>query len=129
MYMTRETVRLLLLDERKRMLLVKKTTTQAWHWAGGKKKPGEEVEAALVREVYEETGLEIICLTLLHTELLPEETIHCYTAVCKNKRAKKPDGKEIDAICWRSLTGAQKLPLTETQKRLLQNLTVIALFL
>ena len=127
--MTQQTVRLLLLDERKRMLLVKKTTTQAWHWPGGKRKPREKGVAALQREVLEETGLKVTDLTLIHKETLPEETIYCYTGACKNKRVKKPDGKEIDAICWRSLTGANKLPLTETQKRLLQNLTVIALFL
>jgi 8-oxo-dGTP pyrophosphatase MutT (NUDIX family) len=127
--MSQETVRLLLLDERKRMLLVKKTETQAWHWTGGKRKPREKAAAALQREVLEETGLKISELKLLHTEFLPDETIYCYTAACKNKRIKKPDGKEIDQICWRSLTGAKKLALTETQKRLLQNVAVIAQFL
>lgn len=124
-----ETVRLLLLDERGRMLFVRKTTTQQWHWPGGKRKSRESLARALRREVREETGLSLSNLKRIHVETLPSEIIYCYVGTVKNYRCKKPDGKEIDRICWRSLSGAKKIPLTETQKRLLQNVAIIAQFL
>ena len=127
--MIQNTVRLLLLDEQKRMLFVQKTETQAWHWPGGKQKSNEKPVRALKREVFEETGVRIIKIQLVHTEYLPEETIRCYTANCKNMQCKKPDGKEISKICWRSLARAMQLPLTETQKKLQQNIAIIAQFL
>lgn len=123
-----KTVRLLLIDEQGRMLLVRKATTQLWHWPGGKCKPTEKLTRALVREVFEETGLGITKLKLVHTEHLPTETIYCYTAISKTTRCKKPDGIEIDRICRRSLKSVSRIPLTETQKRLLQNVAIIAEF-
>jgi 8-oxo-dGTP pyrophosphatase MutT (NUDIX family) len=126
--MSQDTVRLLLLDGQKRMLLVQKTETAAWHWPGGKRKPNEKFTEALTREVFEETGLHIVKIQLIHTEHLTQETIRCYTAHCKNMQCKKPDGKEISKICWRSLARAKRLPLTETQKRLQQNIAIIARF-
>ena len=124
-----ETVRLCSVDKERRALFVRKTLTQQWHWTGGKRKPKEELTAALEREVDEETGLLVSKLELIHTEFLPEETIYCYTGVCKSMRWKKPDGKEIDKICRRSLVDSVGIPLTVTQKLLLTNVAIISRFL
>jgi len=120
------TVRLFDPDARKRMLYVQKVATGLWHWPGGKPKPNESLVAALKREVFEETGLRIIKLKLIHTEFLAIETIYCYTGICKSRRCKKPDGKEIANISRRSLTGSKKLRLSATQKLLQQNIAIIS---
>lgn len=97
-----------------------------WHWPGGKRKPKEPLDVALEREAYEETGLLVTNLIHFHTEELPEEIIHCYTGLTKNRQYRKPDGIEIDSICRRTLSGSATLPLTGTQKLLLRNIAVIA---
>jgi 8-oxo-dGTP diphosphatase len=46
------------------LLLVRRTQAPfAWHWAmpGGRVEPGETLAEAVVRELYEETGLEGVC--------------------------------------------------------------------
>jgi 8-oxo-dGTP diphosphatase len=57
-------VRAVIRDERGRCLLVRRSKANKgfvgqWEWPGGKVDPGESFDAALRREVREETGLEI----------------------------------------------------------------------
>lgn len=49
----------LVLDPRRRALLVRKHGTERFMQPGGKPEPGESPAAALVREVAEETGLDL----------------------------------------------------------------------
>jgi len=57
-------VKVVILDERGRCLLLKRSDTSRanaarWDLPGGKIDPGENFDEALLREVYEETGLNI----------------------------------------------------------------------
>ena len=46
-------------DEKGRILLIRHTYLRGWHFPGGGVDPGETAEAAVVREVREETGVRI----------------------------------------------------------------------
>ena len=57
-------VRAVILDQQQRCLLVRrsnacKSFSGTWEWPGGKVDPGETYDAAVLREVAEETGLQI----------------------------------------------------------------------
>lgn len=60
--MTRQTVKLLLVDPDKRLLLIHgrdpETTTSHWYPVGGGVEPGESLDEAARREAWEETGLD-----------------------------------------------------------------------
>ena len=57
----------ILIDNQK-ILLVKQEVTEKRHWSlpGGKLEPGESLEQCLVREIKEETGLDISVKELLY---------------------------------------------------------------
>ncbi|HEY40342.1 MAG TPA: NUDIX hydrolase [Dehalococcoidia bacterium] len=57
-----------ILIEENKILLVKQDVTEKRHWAlpGGKLEPGESIEQCLVREIKEETGLDISVRELLY---------------------------------------------------------------
>ena len=63
-------VRAVIRDEQGRCLLLRRSPMNKgfvgqWEWPGGKVDPGEDFDAALRREVREETGLEIELLGLV----------------------------------------------------------------
>ncbi len=66
-----------LLDDQRRVLLAQRPPGKAmgglWEFPGGKVDPGEVPEQALVRELKEELGIEVSCLT---------SVICCLLAVC-----------------------------------------------
>jgi len=49
----------LLVDESNRLLMMKRSDNDCWGIPGGSLEPGEEVESAAKREIFEETGLEV----------------------------------------------------------------------
>lgn len=52
-------VRAIVRDESGKVLLVRHTYTPGWHFPGGGVEPGETANAALARELVQETGLQI----------------------------------------------------------------------
>ncbi len=57
-------VRAVIFDERRRCLFLRRSARSrhfagCWEWPGGKVEPGEDFAAALLREVREETSMEI----------------------------------------------------------------------
>lgn len=48
-------------DSARRVLLHRRADDGAWSTPGGIVEPGEQPAAALVREVYEETGVRVVC--------------------------------------------------------------------
>lgn len=57
------------------VLLEKRSDCHMWGLPGGKIEPGESIEAAAVREVFEETGLQVAIVDLLGVYSLPEGRI------------------------------------------------------
>ncbi len=57
-----------ILIENQKILLIKQDVTEKRHWSlpGGKLEPGESIEQCLVREMKEETGLDISVRELLY---------------------------------------------------------------
>jgi ADP-ribose pyrophosphatase YjhB (NUDIX family) len=62
----------LVLDEQRRVLLIERADTKDWGLPGGFMEPGESFEETGVREVREETGLEIGDLQLIGVFSGPE---------------------------------------------------------
>ena len=67
-------------NERGDVLLVRRADDGRWAMPGGWIDPGETPEQAVVREVAEETGLQVSVPRLLHTERRPA-SVH-YTFGC-----------------------------------------------
>jgi ADP-ribose pyrophosphatase YjhB (NUDIX family) len=59
-------VRALVIDPREHVLLVRHTYVSGWYLPGGGVEAGESAEAALVRELSEEAGVELLASPRLH---------------------------------------------------------------
>lgn len=68
-------VGVVVLDSRQWILLEKRSDCEMWGLPGGRIEPGESVEKAAVREVYEETGLTVEITRLLGVYSEPESRI------------------------------------------------------
>ena len=123
------TVGALIFNQRDEMLLIR---TQKWSnlWGipGGKIKWGETSEAALRREILEETALKIIDIQFV----LVQDCIHSpefyydahfvllnYTCRCTAKSPKVVLNDEGREFRWLDLAGVRKLPLNTPTKILL----------
>lgn len=128
---TKEVVRVILVNPQKEMLLVKQASRGLWQFPGGLLDAGESVEKAALRELREETNISSRRAKLVHTEIISLETLHetiyCLSVKTKRDMTPKPDGKEICAIRWIPLQKINKLRLTVTTRRLLQNISIIEL--
>ena len=115
------------------MLLGKQATRQQWHWVGGRVKTGEKLKVAARREVKEETALIPSSLELVHTERIELdhniEIIYCFSGRVQSDIKMCADGREIDQLGWFSLNETGGLALTETTRQLMQNISIITLFI
>jgi 8-oxo-dGTP diphosphatase len=85
-----------------------------WEFAGGKVEPGEAPEAALVREIKEEFGCDIILLRALPRFTHDYETvvIEMIPFVCAvTATSLPPQAHEHVAICWVTREELQSMDL------------------
>ena len=85
-------------NERGEVLLVRRADDGRWAMPGGWIDPGETPEQAVVREVAEETGLQVSAPRLLHTERRPA-SVH-YTFGCTSTAASS--GRRTNRWRWPS---------------------------
>ena len=64
--------------------------------------PGESLEAAVIREVKEETGLEVTDIKYLFSQPwpFPNSIMLSFEAFTDNPEVAKPDGEEIVDLRW-----------------------------
>lgn len=107
-----------ILDERKRILLVQRANPPdkgCWTLPGGRVDPGETLELAAVREIFEETSLVIRILRELGKLHVPDGKggiyeIHDFLA--EKISGKAVAGDDAAAIGWFRNAELSKLPLT-----------------
>jgi 8-oxo-dGTP diphosphatase len=88
---------------------------RAWEMPGGKINPGEEPEAAAVREFREETGRDVTGLRIIERE--PGGLV--YIGDVGRKLTMQPDKKEIAASAFfKSLPDDLSFPLVEYERML-----------
>jgi mutator protein MutT len=83
-------VRALLLDEDGKSLLLRRSDSSRyfagmWEWPGGKCDPGETIDKALMREVEEETGLQIKVTDFIGADDFVMSEIHVVSLYMKAK--------------------------------------------
>lgn len=101
-------------NKKLQVLLIHRPRYQDWSWPKGKLEPGEHFQTAAVREVKEETGLDIVLGIPLPTARyrIPDVT----TKTVKYWAARVPDGihprpprpKEVDRTEWVSAEEADR---------------------
>ncbi len=128
----RRVARILVINKRRQILLARQTLRQLWHFPGGNVKPNENPWAAALRGMADETGLIIVELELIRIEFIEHphevEEVWCFHGITKTNRRARPDESEIDQLKWYSLRAAQGISLTDTTRLLLQNISIIKLF-
>jgi 8-oxo-dGTP diphosphatase len=107
-----------LIDGDGRVLLAQrpdgKTMAGLWEFPGGKVEPGETPEAALIRELHEELGIETwkSCLAPLTFASHPYESFHLLMPLFACRKWEGiPQGREGQALKWARPAQMRDIPM------------------
>lgn len=97
----------------KKILLIKRKDERGWALPGGLLEYGETTENAIVREVREETGLDVKALRLFGVYSEPERDSRWHTVsvvyVCKVRGGQLNAGDDATEAEWRALEKTSEL--------------------
>ena len=96
-----------------------------WEFPGGKPHAGESDKAALVREVREETGMEIVPKRLYHevTHSYPERVVNLKFYLCEQlPNSPEPQTLEVAEVLWADSELLKSLEFPEANKPLVEML-------
>lgn len=101
-------IAVIIFDDEKRVLLQKRADVGLWGIPSGHVEPGESVTEAAIREVKEETGLDILVSRMIGVYSDPESQVFAYpngitTHFVTTYFEGKVIGGEIDCACTETL--------------------------
>lgn len=107
-----------LVDEEGRVLLQKRAPGRSmaglWEFPGGKVEPGETPEAALVRELWEELGIEVapeaLAPACFASEALGEKHLVLLLSICRSWIGE-PKALDAERISWVRVADMRALPM------------------
>ncbi len=113
------------------LMIDRKNKPYGWACVAGHVDEGETPEEALVREVKEESGLDLIEYKLLFEELLDNECKrgakkhYWYVYDCKSSGSLKFNDKETNAIGWINIDRIKELKLEPVWNYWFKKLNII----
>lgn len=120
-------------DDKVTVLVVKQISHRGdrfWNFPKGHKEPGENNEAAALRELQEETGLSGVKLNLdqpininyqfVDVDRLVKKTVTYYVGHASNQDTKITEPREVAELRWCSPSEAMTLLTHDNSKRLLK---------
>jgi len=96
-----------------------------WAFPAGRVEAGESLEAALKREVKEETSLDVYVIKLYDTIELPEENVIIHFYVCdyqEGQEGKVKPGSDVDEVRWVSLKEMRKYKMRPAMYKIIKKL-------
>lgn len=111
-------------DEAGRVLLVKHTYGKLnWELPGGATEPNESVEQTVVREVREETGLDVVAERITGIYYDPDHDMHHFVFRCHKQDESvvpRPDVAEISTLGYWSVDALPR-PISDFTVRRIQD--------
>ena len=105
-------------EQDRHILLVRKPKCR-WTLPGGKVEPGETAAGAAMRELYEETGLEVDDMLYLMEWETTSTRHHVYEASVVNIAEARPQNEIFDCI-WHPLDAVQNLKTSDATLRIVK---------
>ncbi len=108
-----------ILNDQKKILVVKRSPNESspnfWEMPGGKLESGEKIEQGIIREVKEETGLDVIPLSLLSSLHDPIKQVNRIAYLCKleNQSQEIRLSAEHSTYAWIDTTDKSHTPLSD----------------
>jgi len=90
----------IIFDTKSRVLLSHRTDRDMWNLPGGRVEEGETPWQAIVREVEEETGLQVVVERLLGIYSVPSKPELVFVFLCSQRRGQLKVSAEADEHAW-----------------------------